>query len=56
MTQQHMLEMAKAIHTCEHFPVCCTVLMLNVGKLATIERYRFLYTIDSCKYYTTSKN
>ena len=45
MAQQYMLEMAKIIHNCKHFPICYTIPMLSVIKLATIEGHRFLYTI-----------
>ena len=56
MTQQYMLEMAKTNHNCKHFPIYCTIPMLIVIKLETIEGHRFLYTINSCKHYTTSRN
>ena len=56
MTQKYMLEMAKKMHNCEHFPICCTILTLSVIKLVTIEGHRFLNTISSCKHYTTSSN
>ena len=56
VTQQYMLEMVKTIHNCEHFPICCTIPTLSVIKLATIEGYRFLNTINNYKHYTTSSN
>ena len=51
-----MLEMVKIIHKCDHFPIYCTIPMLSSIRLVTIEGHRFLYTIDSCKYYTTNSS